>query len=120
MRSQGYVKKLMTKRTLSPRSLEAISVFASTSSISPPQKYPNVRSNRLYPSGAHRPYSREVSLITERHELNRSSPGELQDGQTYLSVYLLDRLAQLGVKPMFGVPGDVGRSIRLNHFEGFG
>ncbi|GAA5835602.1 hypothetical protein JCM5353_000904 [Sporobolomyces roseus] len=38
--------------------------------------------------------------------MNRSSPGELKDGQTYLSVYLLDRLAQLGVKPMFGVPGD--------------
>ncbi|GAA5869231.1 hypothetical protein JCM16303_000400 [Sporobolomyces ruberrimus] len=36
----------------------------------------------------------------------RSAPGELKDGQTYFSTYLLDRLAQLGVKPMFGVPGD--------------
>ncbi|GAA5976402.1 hypothetical protein JCM5350_001679 [Sporobolomyces pararoseus] len=38
--------------------------------------------------------------------LKWSSPGELSEGQTYLSTYLLDRLAQLGVKPMFGVPGD--------------
>ncbi|GAA5949959.1 hypothetical protein JCM21900_005538 [Sporobolomyces salmonicolor] len=35
-----------------------------------------------------------------------SSPTELKPGQTYLSNYLLDRLAQLCVKPMFGVPGD--------------
>ncbi|GAA5822122.1 hypothetical protein JCM10212_005920 [Sporobolomyces blumeae] len=35
-----------------------------------------------------------------------SSPGTLARGQTYLATYLLDRLAQLGVKPMFGVPGD--------------
>lgn len=40
----------------------------------------------------------------------RSAPGELKAGQTYLSTYLLDRLAQLGVKPMFGVPGDVSHT----------
>ncbi|GAA6010356.1 hypothetical protein JCM10207_005189 [Rhodosporidiobolus poonsookiae] len=34
------------------------------------------------------------------------SVSSLQPGQTYLSQYLLDRLAQLGVKTFFGVPGD--------------
>ncbi|GAA5828344.1 hypothetical protein JCM11251_006207 [Rhodosporidiobolus azoricus] len=35
-----------------------------------------------------------------------SKPEQLADGQVYLGTYLLDRLAQLGVKPLFGVPGD--------------
>ncbi|GAA5911202.1 hypothetical protein JCM6882_006605 [Rhodosporidiobolus microsporus] len=35
-----------------------------------------------------------------------SSPGKLNDGEVYLGNYLLNRLAQLGVKPLFGVPGD--------------
>ncbi|GAA5938357.1 alpha-keto acid decarboxylase family protein [Sporobolomyces koalae] len=47
-----------------------------------------------------------VRFLLTRISHNMSAPGELQDGQMYLSVYLLDRLAQLGVKPMFGVPGD--------------
>ncbi|KAL8286376.1 hypothetical protein RQP46_004393 [Phenoliferia psychrophenolica] len=35
-----------------------------------------------------------------------ASPGELKKGEIYLGSYLLERLVQLGVKPMFGVPGD--------------
>ncbi|GAA6034394.1 hypothetical protein JCM8097_002702 [Rhodosporidiobolus ruineniae] len=35
-----------------------------------------------------------------------SKPGQLNAGEVYLGKYLLDRLAQLGVKPLFGVPGD--------------
>ncbi|GAA6000098.1 alpha-keto acid decarboxylase family protein [Rhodotorula paludigena] len=35
-----------------------------------------------------------------------SKPGQLADDQVYLGTYLLDRLAQLDVKQLFGVPGD--------------
>ncbi|BGP14737.1 hypothetical protein JCM10213v2_002688 [Rhodosporidiobolus nylandii] len=35
-----------------------------------------------------------------------SSPGQLGENEIYLSNYLLERLAQLGVKSFFGVPGD--------------
>jgi len=35
-----------------------------------------------------------------------SSPGKLQDNEVYLASYLLERLIQLGVNVMFGVPGD--------------
>lgn len=39
----------------------------------------------------------------------RSSPGPLKTGEIYLGNFLLERLAQLGVKPMFGVPGECRR-----------
>ncbi|KAM0754818.1 pyruvate decarboxylase [Meredithblackwellia eburnea MCA 4105] len=35
-----------------------------------------------------------------------STPGELKSDEIYLGNYLFERLAQLGVKPIFGVPGD--------------
>jgi pyruvate decarboxylase len=35
-----------------------------------------------------------------------ASPGPLEAGQIYLGDYLLSRLASLGVKNVFGVPGD--------------
>ncbi|GAA6058075.1 hypothetical protein JCM3770_002249 [Rhodotorula araucariae] len=35
-----------------------------------------------------------------------SKPGEITDNQVYLGRYLLDRLAQLGVGCLYGVPGD--------------
>ncbi|GAA5934900.1 hypothetical protein JCM3775_001672 [Rhodotorula graminis] len=35
-----------------------------------------------------------------------SKPGQLADNEVYLGTYFLDRLAQLGVKCLFGVPGD--------------
>lgn len=36
-----------------------------------------------------------------------SSPGNLADNQVYLGQFLLERLTQLGVQKLFGVPGDV-------------
>ncbi|KAK4699514.1 hypothetical protein P7C70_g6747, partial [Phenoliferia sp. Uapishka_3] len=35
-----------------------------------------------------------------------ASPGPLKSGEIYLGSFILERLVQLGVKPMFGVPGD--------------
>ncbi|TNY24555.1 thiamine diphosphate-binding protein [Rhodotorula diobovata] len=35
-----------------------------------------------------------------------SKPGQLADNEVYLGNYLLDRLAQLGVRCLYGVPGD--------------
>ncbi|GAA6020346.1 hypothetical protein JCM11491_000321 [Sporobolomyces phaffii] len=46
------------------------------------------------------------SLHPSIHPSIMSSPGPLAPGETYLATYLLDRLAQLGVGPFFGVPGD--------------
>ncbi|KAK4058260.1 hypothetical protein OIO90_000417 [Microbotryomycetes sp. JL221] len=40
-----------------------------------------------------------------------STPGELKDGQMYLGSYLLERLIQLDVVKMFGVPGDFNLSF---------
>lgn len=36
-----------------------------------------------------------------------SAPGQLNDNEIYLGSFLLERLAQLGVNKLFGVPGDV-------------
>lgn len=40
-----------------------------------------------------------------------SKPGPLQSDEIYLGNYLLTRLAQLGVKPIYGVPGDFNVSL---------
>jgi len=42
-----------------------------------------------------------------------SKPGQLADNEVYLGTYFLDRLAQLGVRCLFGVPGDVSSSSLL-------
>lgn len=36
-----------------------------------------------------------------------SAPGQLAANEVYLGTFLLERLAQLGVHKLFGVPGDV-------------
>lgn len=46
-----------------------------------------------------------------------SSPGKLADNQVYLGQFLLERLTQLGVKRLFGVPGDVS-ALRLSTASG--
>jgi len=40
-----------------------------------------------------------------------SKPGQLADNEVYLGTYLLDRLAQLGVRCLYGVPGDVSALV---------
>lgn len=43
---------------------------------------------------------------TALHSSTMSAPGKLQDNEVYLASYLIERLIQLGVNVMYGVPGD--------------
>lgn len=52
-------------------------------------------------------HSHSASETTQPLNRTMSSPGQLAGDQVYLGTYLLDRLAQLDVKCLFGVPGDV-------------
>ncbi|KAJ8296115.1 putative pyruvate decarboxylase C3G9.11c [Rhodotorula toruloides] len=51
-------------------------------------------------------HSHSASETTQPLNRTMSSPGQLAGDQVYLGTYLLDRLAQLDVKCLFGVPGD--------------